>query len=375
MERLNLTSRSPARTSVQPKVHSLACALISKRSFGRHSRVTARPKCVAYEDSAAALGEDLCWRADFSRHYVKGKLIGTGSFGCVYLGIDLHSGQEVAVKVMPKVRGKLTKERTLEKLQKEVDIIELLQPCKNVVRLENCFETDNEVMVVTEFCAGGDLQKLSDTYGALSERCVALVAQEVLKVVKTCHEAGHLHGDLKPANFVLKYKSKQNLAEVAGQHASWLKAIDFGCSQSFQGARRLTKRTGTPVYMAPEIFLRDYSAEADLWSLGVMLYQLLSRRFPFWETEGGCKATSIEEVQKAVLDNDIQYNYGAWLQCSDEGLDFIQRCLERDFQSRITVAQALEHPWIVRHQEKTAPCRNNIVPSLSLVPKVSPLAV
>lgn len=99
---------------------------------------------------------------DFRAHYVKGKLIGTGSFGTVYLGIDLHSGREVAIKTLPKVRGKLTKEKTLQKLIKEVHINERLQDCPNVVRLEACFEEENEVLLVTELCKGGDLQKLSD---------------------------------------------------------------------------------------------------------------------------------------------------------------------------------------------------------------------
>jgi hypothetical protein len=65
--------------------------------------------------------------ADFAQHYVKGKVIGSGSFGVVHLGIDLHTGQEVAVKVMPKQRGKLTRERTLQKLVKEVGILASLQ--------------------------------------------------------------------------------------------------------------------------------------------------------------------------------------------------------------------------------------------------------
>jgi len=145
-------------------------------------------------------------------------VIGSGSFGVVHLGIDLHTGQEVAVKVMPKQRGKLSKERTLQKLVKEVGILHQLQvrwrrcwraalrgllraasccctilhgrrprfsppgsadlssphalqtetqhtqqqDCPNTVRLLGCFESDDEVQLVTELCTGGDLQKLSD---------------------------------------------------------------------------------------------------------------------------------------------------------------------------------------------------------------------
>jgi serine/threonine protein kinase len=87
------------------------------------------------------VGVDLGWDTTFAQNFVKGKLIGQGSFGNVFLGIDLHSGQEVAIKVMPKQRGKLTKERTLQKLVKEVNIMARLQECTNVVRLIGCYET------------------------------------------------------------------------------------------------------------------------------------------------------------------------------------------------------------------------------------------
>jgi calcium-dependent protein kinase len=176
---------------------------------------------------------------------------------------------------------------------------------------------------------------------------VALIAFEVLKVVAACHSLGILHGDIKPANFVLKH-SKDNPVMGAEQQSSlqgpWLKAIDFGCGQVVDGGwrcrqlqlamqaeagggRRLglaglhgrcwdrpepllaarppcpagmlrfTKRSGTPVYMAPEIYQRNYSYEADVWSLGIMLYQLVTRRFPFWDTFDHCQVLKLEEVR------------------------------------------------------------------------------
>ena len=108
------------------------------------------------------------------------------------------------------------------------------------------------------------------------------------------------------------------------------------------------KRSGTPVYMAPEIFARNYSQEADLWSTGVLLYQLYSKRFPFWDHVGNCKATKLEEVAEAVITAEIKYNYGPWLKMSSEGRDFIQRCLTRDPTFRITAEEALKHAWFIR---------------------------
>eukprot|EP00878_Enallax_costatus_P020810 GHUV01022010.1.p1 GENE.GHUV01022010.1~~GHUV01022010.1.p1 ORF type:complete len:166 (+),score=48.08 GHUV01022010.1:557-1054(+) len=151
---------------------------------------------------------------------------------------------------MPKQRGKLTKERTLQKLVKEVGILQTMQSCRNTVRLLGCFESSDEVMVVTQLCSGGDLQKLSDDHGpgGLPERAVALIAYEVLQVIEECHKHGILHGDVKPANFVLSDRTKNPLFSndinlLFGK--PWLLAIDFGCSQ-YLGTQRFSKRTGTP---------------------------------------------------------------------------------------------------------------------------------
>ncbi len=131
-------------------------------------------------------------------------------------------GKQVAVKVLPKQRGKLSRERTLERLAREVDILERLQGSGGVIALEDVFEDTDYVKIVTELCSGGDLQTFSEvrtprqlgdaaiplrncrashpfallharwpqTHGALSERALAFVALEVLKVVRACHTAG-----------------------------------------------------------------------------------------------------------------------------------------------------------------------------------------
>eukprot|EP00882_Tetradesmus_deserticola_P004577 GHRQ01004826.1.p1 GENE.GHRQ01004826.1~~GHRQ01004826.1.p1 ORF type:complete len:317 (+),score=127.36 GHRQ01004826.1:409-1359(+) len=284
--------------AAQARLFCLQQNRLLRRATRSHVRCWAT---IPVPDSAPVI-PDLGWPVDFAEHYVKGKLVGQGSFGSVYLGIDLHTGKEVAVKVMPKQRGKLTKDRTLQKLAKEVGILQSMQQCRNVVRLQGCFETHEEVMLVTDMCKGGDLQKLSDDHGALPERAVALIAYEVLQVVEKCHELGILHGDLKPANFVLADRTQNPLFSndinlLFGK--PWLLAIDFGCSQYLTHVR-FSKRTGTPVYMAPEIFDRDYHWEADVWALGIMLYQLYARRFPFWRTYEECRHAKLDEVAALV---------------------------------------------------------------------------
>lgn len=271
-----------------------------------------------------------------------GKLIGSGSFGQVHLGIHQESGLEVAVKTLPKVRGKLTREKTLEKINRETDMLTRLQGCKGVVRLLECFEDNESVQIVTELCSGGDLQKYVEKCGPLDERALALVTFEVLKIVKCCHDMGILHGDVKPANFCLK-DVQRNFFMFKGAPTN-LRAIDFGCSQ-FLGPRRLSKRTGTPVFMAPEIFARDYAQKADVWSIGVMLYWLFCKRFPFFDNMDVVKQARLEEVADAVNNAPIHFDFGPFLHMSPEGLDFIQQCLVRPEAERMSVQEAFQHVW------------------------------
>ncbi|GAX80703.1 hypothetical protein CEUSTIGMA_g8138.t1 [Chlamydomonas eustigma] len=306
---------------------------------------TSLPKVEVSTSSYDAPESDLGWRQNFDSRYIRGKLIGAGSFGQVHMAVQKSSGIEVAVKTLPKIRGKLTKERTLDKITRETDMMERLQSCQGVVRLMECYEDENNVHLVTELCPGGDLQKYTEANGPLDERALALVAFEVLKIVKACHELGIIHGDVKPANFCLKDKVPNPFSRTS---TSYLKAIDFGCSQ-IMGGRRLTKRTGTPVFMSPEIFARDYADKADVWSIGVMLYWLFCQWFPFFQTAEVVKAARLEEVADAVSNTPISYSFGPWPQMSPEGVDFVKQCLTRTETYRLNVHEALHHPWLTKH--------------------------
>ena len=105
-----------------------------------------------------------------------------------------------------------------------------------------------------------------------------------IKFCSTLQAKCVVHGDVKPANFMLQQRFREPLRslEHGAVQGSWLKAVDFGCSQSYRNKAQLSRRTGTPVYMAPEVFKRDYLEASDMWSLGMMMYQLLTGRFPFW---------------------------------------------------------------------------------------------
>lgn len=126
-----------------------------------------------------------------------------------------------------------------------------------------------------------------------------------------------------------------------------------------------------PHPQAPEVYLHDYSYEVDMWSTGVMLYQLFTRRSPFWEgdTYDAVRSLSVDEVGKAISEVAIPYDYGPWLGMSAEGLDFIQACLVRDPSRRMGVDEALAHKWFETVFGASRPAvgsANNIVSGGSL---------
>ncbi|KAL3149169.1 hypothetical protein ABBQ32_002002 [Trebouxia sp. C0010 RCD-2024] len=242
----------------------------------------------------------------------------------------------------------------MKKIRKEVDIMGTIQDCSNVIGLHGVYEDDDQVYVVMELCNGGDLERVLEERGPFSELQTALVLYECLKVIASCHAKCIVHGDVKPANFMLKQRFRDPLRalERGAAQGSWLKAVDFGCSQFFRNKASLSRRTGTPVYMAPEVFKRDYLQASDMWSLGMMMYQLLTGRFPFWDTLEQCRAHGIDEVMRATIMDPIPINYGPWLSMSEEGLRFLQCLMLRNPAQRISAADALEHPWFVQQFEE-----------------------
>ncbi|CAD7703948.1 unnamed protein product, partial [Ostreobium quekettii] len=309
------------------------------------------------------------WDDDFDEQYITGRLLGKGSFGEVFLAVDRYTGQKVAVKDMCATRGRLTAERTLQKITNEVVVMKAVQACPAIVGLLGTFRQGDRYRIVMEHCGGGDLKYHLKSGGAFSEAQAALVAYEILKVIRACHDCDIVHGDVKTANFVLKSSRANPFSKEAAPGVlkkGWMKAIDFGCSQFVDDFTRMRSRVGTPVFMSPEVFQRNYSFESDLWSLGILLYQLQAGRFPFWSSAEAGSVSTVHDVMAAVSTREPDFSYGPWLNMSSDGLDFMQGLLDKNYLSRMTADEAFSHPWITRniHQDSHGDVMlNNIVPT------------
>lgn len=145
-----------------------------------------------------------------------------------------------------------------------------------------------------------------------------------------CHSKNICHRDLKPENILLD--SKNNNA---------VKVIDFGTAQRFTPGVNMTQTYGTAYYIAPEVLNGNYNEKCDVWSLGVIMYILLSGKPPFDGEEDS-------DILKKVKVGHYSVNIPELRKVSKEGLDLMKKMLTYDYAKRITANEALQHPWIKR---------------------------
>ncbi|CAH8315027.1 unnamed protein product [Eruca vesicaria subsp. sativa] len=274
--------------------------------------------------------------------YTLSRKLGQGQFGTTYLCTDHATGVDYACKSISK--RKLISKEDVEDVRREIQIMHHLAGHGNIVTIKGAYEDSLYVHIVMELCAGGELFDRIIQRGHYSERKAAELTKIIVGVVETCHSLGVMHRDLKPENFLLVNKDDDFS----------LKAIDFGLSVFFKPGQIFTDVVGSPYYVAPEVLLKRYGPEADVWTAGVILYILLSGVPPFWaETQQG--------IFDAVLKGYIDFDSDPWPVISDSAKDLIRRMLSSKPAERLTAHEVLRHPWI---------CENGVAPDRPLDPAV-----
>uniref|UniRef100_A0A7N0T924 non-specific serine/threonine protein kinase n=1 Tax=Kalanchoe fedtschenkoi TaxID=63787 RepID=A0A7N0T924_KALFE len=274
--------------------------------------------------------------------YALGRKLGQGQFGTTYLCTEISTGNEYACKSISK--RKLISKEDLDDVRREIQIMHHLAGHKNIVKIKGAYEDPLYVHIVMELCSGGELFDRIIQRGHYSERKAAELTKIIVGVVEACHSLGVMHRDLKPENFLLVNKDDDFS----------LKAIDFGLSVFFKPGQIFGDVVGSPYYVAPEVLLKHYGPQADVWTAGVILYILLSGVPPFWaETQQG--------IFDAVLKGHIDFDSDPWPLISDSAKDLIRRMLCSLPTERLTAHEVLCHPWI---------CENGVAPDRALDPAV-----
>ncbi|KAL6893932.1 hypothetical protein ACP4OV_008030 [Aristida adscensionis] len=259
--------------------------------------------------------------------YTIGKKLGQGQFGTTYLCVEKATGKEFACKSIAK--RKLLTEEDVEDVRREIQIMHHLAGHANVVSIVGAYEDAVAVQLVMELCAGGELFDRIIQRGHYSEKAAAQLTRVIVGVVEACHSLGVMHRDLKPENFLFVNQNED----------SPLKTIDFGLSMFFKPGEMFADVVGSPYYVAPEVLLKHYGREVDVWSAGVIIYILLSGVPPFWdESEQG--------IFEQVLKGDLDFSSEPWPSISESAKDLVRKMLIRDPKKRLTAHEALCHPWV-----------------------------
>ncbi|TFK03568.1 ubiquitin-conjugating enzyme E2 R2 [Platysternon megacephalum] len=247
------------------------------------------------------------------------EMIGEGSFGRVYKGRRKYSAQVVALKFIPKV-GRSEKE--LKNLQREIEIMRGLHH-PNIVQMLDSFETDKEVVVVTDYAEGELFQILEDD-GNLPEDQVQDIASQLVSALYYLHSHRILHRDMKPQNILL---GKGGI----------VKLCDFGFARAMSiNTMVLTSIKGTPLYMSPELVQeKPYDHTADLWSVGCILYELFVGTPPFY-------THSIFQLVSLIIKDPIKWPKTM----SPSFKSFLQGLLMKDPRQRLSWPELLCHPFI-----------------------------
>jgi len=220
----------------------------------------------------------------------------------------------------------------IAKLQEEVNVLRELRGHENVIRLYDVFCVDNELFIITELGRGGDLFHLLTTHPkhGVTEAYAAKTVAQMLSAVAFLHVRNICHRDLKLENWVL---------ESGKDVWSPLKLIDFGLSTHFNPGSRLSRVVGSSYYVAPEVLKKSYTEACDLWSLGVIVYMLLSGAPPFY-------GKNDEAIKASIVQGEYTFPHELFRDVSDEAMAFVSTLLSYNIEYRYTAEQALTHPWL-----------------------------
>mmetsp|Transcript_25446 Transcript_25446/g.19193 ORF Transcript_25446/g.19193 Transcript_25446/m.19193 type:complete len:199 (-) Transcript_25446:283-879(-) len=194
------------------------------------------------------------------------------------------------------------------------------------------FKDKKYMYIVTELVKGGELYDELLNNGRLVEKNAAVLMRELLMAVSYMHKRGVVHRDLKPENILLE--ENKDFGQI--------KVIDFGTAAILKEGQKLEDRIGTPYYIAPEVLDNQYDEKCDLWSCGVIAFQLLTGVKPF-------NATNDKDVLKQIIAGKIDFGEILWGGVAEEAKDFVQKLLQYDPNARMTALEALEHPFIKKY--------------------------
>eukprot|EP00915_Cephaloidophora_sp_WS-2016_P007943 GHVH01010980.1.p1 GENE.GHVH01010980.1~~GHVH01010980.1.p1 ORF type:complete len:596 (-),score=92.55 GHVH01010980.1:1001-2788(-) len=289
------------------KTKSAGKMKIERQLFVGHQFLTGKP------------GETIQDRYNFI------KVLGEGSFGVVQLAEDRCSKMRRCIKIIDKSRMDVPKDQ----IKHEIDVMKSLDH-PNIVKIYEVFEDFQNMYIIMEYCEGGELyshiRQMQNDAKKFTEKYIAKLMKQILQGVRYCHLRNVVHKDLKPQNLMLD-KSKQEV-----------KIIDFGVAEIFTSRQDSSKiGAGTLLYMAPEVFRKNVTLKSDIWSLGVILYNLAAGKYPYY-------GNSYEHLKKKVTNTEPPMTQD-FASHSPDLKDLVSKMLQHKLNARWSADECLKHSW------------------------------
>ncbi|CAJ1937813.1 unnamed protein product [Sphenostylis stenocarpa] len=266
----------------------------------------------------------------------KGKLLGRGTFGHVYLGFNSENGQMCAIKEVKVVSDDQTSRECLKQLNQEINLLKQLSH-SNIVQYYGSELVEESLSVYLEYVSGGSIHKLLQEYGPFKEPVIQNYTRQIVSGLAYLHARNTVHRDIKGANI---------LVDPNGE----IKLADFGMAKHINSSASMLSFKGSPYWMAPEVVMNTngYSLPVDIWSLGCTIIEMATSKPPWNQYEG---VAAIFKIGNSKDMPEIPEHL------SNDAKNFIKLCLQRDPLARPTAQKLLDHPFI---QDQSATKATNV---------------
>ncbi len=254
--------------------------------------------------------------------------IGKGKFAIVYKGIHKSTNRVVAIKILNK-QDMTTID--LELVKTEMDVLKICQH-PYIIKLYDIHENEENIYLIMEYCQGSDLFTYIEKRGyKLEEKKACEIIHKLCAAVYYLHSYGIVHRDLKPENIIMTDHTDN--ADI--------RLLDFGLSKILGPTEKCSEPFGTISYVAPEVLKqKSYGREVDIWSIGIITYLLLCGCLPFDDEK------SEKEIVRQTIEDPVPYYPKLWKKLSEEAKSFVEGCLKKNPDERMSIKEVLEHEWI-----------------------------
>ncbi|KAJ9451156.1 Mitogen-activated protein kinase kinase kinase 2 [Diplonema papillatum] len=266
--------------------------------------------------------------------WARGALIGTGSFGKVYRGLDNKTGRSIAVKEVM-----ITTPQILKDLKKEIEVLKTVEH-PNIVKYLGLERVKEKAHILMEYVPGGNLASLVKLYKTLMEPVACNYTREILDGVTYLHTCGIVHRDIKGANLLITPEGH-------------IKLVDFGSAKSMftelnvphDGDAPFRTIRGTPFWMAPEVIRESgHGPPADIWSVGCTVLEMLTGRPPYSDLG------QLQAMHAIASGSGYPPLGSAETTGSEECLSFLRLCLQRAPEKRPKSSVLTDHAWMKMHE-------------------------